>query len=357
MKILVVICTGFVSWGGLTTVAMNYYRAMNKENLQIDFASDSIAEVKLTYELAGNGSKYIQLPNRKNIFKYVIGLKNVLKEGYDVIHIHGNSATMALELFPAMLCRVSKRIVHCHTTQSKVKCLNKLLRPIFLKMYTHAIAVSYEAGAWLFGKDNFVVLNNAIDVNKYSYNLFERKKIREELNISNEIFVIGHVGKINFSKNHVFIVEVFSEILKINSDSVLLLVGDGPLRGELEKLIKEKSIEDKVVFVGMSEETEKWLNAMDYFIFPSNFEGFGLALVEAQANGLPCMASDVVPRLTDATKTVRYMSLLTEPSIWATEIMNSKCERMNQEYIEHCFDKTNLNIYKEAKRIHDLYNS
>ena len=357
MKILVVICTGFVSWGGLTTVAMNYYRAMNKENLQIDFASDSIAEVKLTYELAGNGSKYIQLPNRKNIFKYVIGLKNVLKEGYDVIHIHGNSATMALELFPAMLCRVSKRIVHCHTTQSKVKCLNKLLRPIFLKMYTHAIAVSYEAGAWLFGKDNFVVLNNAIDVNKYSYNLFERKKIREELNISNEIFVIGHVGKINFSKNHVFIVEVFSEILKINSDSVLLLVGDGPLRGELEKLIKEKSIEDKVVFVGMSEETEKWLNAMDYFIFPSNFEGFGLALVEAQANGLPCMASDVVPRLTDATKTVRYMSLLTEPSIWATEIMNRKCERMNQEYIEHCFDKTNLNIYKEAKRIHDLYNS
>lgn len=355
MKILIVICTGFVPWGGLTTVAMNYYRAMDKQGMIIDFASNNQATEVLLDELNKNGSRYIQLPKRENCLKYIQKLYKVLKDGYDIIHIHGNSATMSLELFPALLCGTPKRIVHCHTTKPTAKYLSYFLCPIFKKMYTYAIAVSYEAGEWLYGKDNFCILNNAINIRKYFFNFAKRKQVRNNIGINEETFVVGHVGKINIQKNHKFIIEIFEEIVKRKENSLLLLVGDGPLRKATEEKVEEKGLQEKVIFVGMSEEPELWLNAMDCFLFPSKFEGFGLALAEAQANGLTCFAADSVPKCVDVAQAIHFISLNTKPAEWAEKIINEKHSRMDIEHIVEMFDRAGLNIESEANKLKKLY--
>lgn len=177
----------------------------------------------------------------------MVELNKILK-GYDVAHIHGNSATMTLELFPAVLRRESMRIVHCHTTLPSAKRLNHILKPIFRKMYTQAVAVSYEAGECLFGKGNFTVLNNAISVEKYMFREDIRQQARAELGLSGDTVVFGHVGKINLPKSHVFLVEIFYELKKRISNSVLLLVGDGELRREAEQKAEELKVYESVIF-------------------------------------------------------------------------------------------------------------
>lgn len=356
-KILVVITTNFVSWGGLTTAYMNYYRVLDKSKLLIDFASMNKVEPGLEKEVNENGGQYYQLSDKRQTpIKYLIDLNRLLRhKNYDVIHVHGNSATMAAELFLSLLCGIPVRIVHCHNTQPKYRRLSKLLCPVFNRMYTQAVAVSFEAGSWLYKKNPFIILNNAIDIKKYSFDFNKRMAARNKLELDNDVLVVGHVGKINYQKNHTFIVKIFSELVKMKENSCLLLIGDGELREEIEKQVEEYGLTNKVVFVGMSNEPEFWLNAMDCFLFPSHFEGFGLALAEAQANGLACFASDVIPDKTNATGTVHFMSLDDNAKKWAECIMLSDISRMDNNYIKEKFYQTGLDISMEANKLKELY--
>lgn len=354
MKILVIICTAFVPWGGLTTVAMNYYRAMNKDGMIIDFASTNDAEEKLVDELESNGGEYFKLPQRKKIFSYVSKLYSILKD-YDVIHIHGNSATMSLELFPAVLCRVPKRIVHCHTTQPTAKALSKFLRPAFLKMYTQAIAVSKEAGVWLYGEDNFVVLNNAISVKKYQFDNKLREEVRRQLRVSKDTIIFGHVGKIYEPKNHPYLIRIFYQIKKRKKDSILLLVGDGPMKKEIEDLADDLKLSDSVIFAGMSNDTVKWMQAMDCFIFPSLWEGFSLALAEAQANGLKCFVSKGISEKSNIIGNVEILDLDEGEVVWTEKICNSSYQRMKSDEVVAKFRKAHLDISLEADHLRVIY--
>ena len=148
MKILVVITTAFTSTGGLTTVMMNYYRAMNKEGLKIDFASTNVPSQSLLDEIHVEGSEYYQLPPRKKIVSYFYRLRRLCKN-YDLLHVHGNSSTSVLELMAANWAGVKRRIVHNHTSRSQHPWINLLLHPFFLMSYTKAIACSDAAGEWL----------------------------------------------------------------------------------------------------------------------------------------------------------------------------------------------------------------
>ncbi len=289
-KILIIITTGFVPWGGLTTVAMNYYRAMDKSGLQIDFASCNKAAQSLAEELEQNSSKYIQLPDRqKHVMKYMSVLYSRLKkEHYDVVHIHGNSATMAIDLLPAWLAGVKKRIVHVHNIRNQHEKLGKLLSPFMNSFLTDRLAVSKEAGGYLYGKEPFCILNNAIDVEHYRYNQELRKKCRETWGIPTDAFVVGTVGKMNAQKNQMFLLEVFAGVLKTMPDTKLLIVGDGELREELVRKAQLLGVEGSCILAGMQEDVAEFLSAMDVFVFPSIYEGISLALVEAQASGMNC---------------------------------------------------------------------
>ncbi len=322
IAVLVVITTSFVKYGGLTNAYMNYYRAMDKTGLEIDIASTNNPEAELIAELEKNGSTYFNLGDRKkDVFGYIRRLNEVLlNKHYDVIHVNANSATAVIELAIAKKRGVTKRIAHNHTSICDHKIAHYVLKPFFDKCYTDALACSRRAGEWIFTDGHFIVMNNGILAEKYRFSKEDRNAIREKYGINESTFVIGNLGKIYKPKNHAFLIDVFNEYHKKNQDSILLLVGDGVLRHEIENKVKTLRIDDSVIFAGMQDQPQKYLSAMDYFIFPSIWEGMPLALIEAQASGLECLASDSIDSDVAVTDNVRFLDVLSSANIWSTNV-------------------------------------
>jgi glycosyltransferase involved in cell wall biosynthesis len=187
-------------------------------------------------------------------------------------------------------------------------------------------ACSKEAGLVRYGEKiviskRFAVWHNAIDYKRFSYQPTKRKKVRENLGISNDCMVIGHVGRLTWAKNHEFLLQVFSEFHKRHSNSVLLLVGDGERREELELLVNRVGLDQAVIFTGGVSNVEDYMNAMDLFLFPSHYEGLGIVNIEAQVNGLPCIISDKVSREVDVSAfgKVKFFPL-EEIKVWIREL-------------------------------------
>ena len=218
-KILVIITTDFVPFGGLTTVMMNYYRKINKDFFQIDFAStNSDIDKNLISELENNASRYYCLGNRKKRpISYAVRLNRLLRNNsYDIVHINSNSATAFIELYIASKSGIAKRIVHNHTSKCNHIWVHKLLFPFFKNAYTDAIACSKKAGEWIFLNDNYTILNNGIDTEKYRYNSNRRSEIRALYKIEEDCVLIGHLGKIYEPKNHVFLIDIFYQYHILN---------------------------------------------------------------------------------------------------------------------------------------------
>lgn len=358
-KILIVITTSFESTGGLTTVMMNYYREMDKTEMQVDFASTNEAEEVLANELRQHGSNYYNLGNRKKQVKhYISKLKKLLREQkYDVIHINGNSSTMLIETLTARRCCIKKIICHTHTSQSEYPMINRMLNPFFNGSYTKALAVSNKSGEWLYDNE-FDVINNAIDIEKYRFNMEARRHLRQKYELSGK-YIIGTVGKLTESKNQSFLLKVFSEYREIDPNSVLMIVGGGGLEEKLKKQAKKLKIDDCVIFLGMRNDVNCILQCFDCFVFTSLYEGFGMALVEAQASGLYCITSNSVPRETQVTSNIKYVSLQAPTVVWAEKIAEQKSKNIDREQIskdacisirEHGFD-----IKTEVKRLECIY--
>lgn len=360
-KILIVITTEFVYYGGLTNVMMNYYKALNKDGLHIDFASTNVVnENDRAYQfIKSNGSNYYCLGSRKrNTFNYLQKLYLLLKKNkYDVIHINGNSATMVLELVVSCLVGIKTRITHGHTTRSSHPIVHRILKKPLNFLSTYKLAVSNSTGKWLFGKD-YIVLNNAINVHKFAFDKYKRKKIRDEIGISDAL-VIGNVGKLYAPKNHVFLLDVFHYIVSKNRNALLLLVGGGELENSLKKKAYELGVDDKVLFLGMRDDVSDIVQAFDVFVFPSTYEGLGLAVIEAQASGLECIVSDRVPIETKVTDNIKYLSLDESPVIWADAILNLNVrnrEELSKQAME-TIKASGYDINFEASKLETIYRS
>lgn len=359
-RILIIITTDFVPYGGLTTVMMNYYKALNKSKYSIDFAStNSDVDEGLLDELQRNGSKYYYLGDRKrHLWFYINNLRKLLrKNNYDIVHINSNSATAAIELMIAKQCKVSKRIVHNHTSECDHKRAHAILYPIFRRTYTDAIAVSKKAGEWLFPVGNYIVLNNSIDSERYRYNVIKRQTIREKYHIRENTIVLGHIGKIYKPKNHRFLISVFEAFHSMTPDSALLIVGDGEMKGEIEQLVKEKGLSDSVVFAGMQSKVEEFLSAIDVFIFPSLWEGMPLSVIEAQASGLQCIVSDAIDKDVCITNYITSMSLEQDAQEWAIRI--EKLDEIDRDKTsEECIQiikEANYDSYKNSTELEKIY--
>lgn len=358
-KILIVITTGFASYGGLTTVMMNYIRNMDRSGLQVDFASTNEVDEASLAELHALGVRYFNLGDRKKkLLSYMMNLYKLVRRGkYDVLHVNGNSATMVFDLLPGYVCGVPVRIAHGHTTRSGYPLAHKLLSPLFKKMYTHGIVTSKAAGEWLYGQ-GYTVLNNAIDVSHYTFSQETRNRVRKELGLE-EKYVIGNVGKLNPPKNHAFLLDIFSQIRSQRSDAVLVIVGGGETEEELRKKCADLGIEDCVIFLGMLDDTRDALQAFDVFVFTSKFEGLGMALIEAQAAGLECVCSDVVPMETKVSDFIRYMSLEESAEKWAEATLAigaydraAHAVAAAQTIRQHGYD-----IRYEAEKLEEIYKS
>lgn len=301
---------GSMNRGGAETVVMNWYRCTSSDKIQFDFIvhTDNVNDYE--NEILDRGGKVFHIhPLRKNPMRHCCELLKILKDNeYIAVHRHASNAVMAVDLLLAKFQHVHIRVAHSHNESSIINNVLHLIMRFFLnKVATVKIACSPNAAKWMFGeKTKVLLLNNSIPLGNYKFNPLLRASIRTELNVANKL-IIGHVGRFNPVKNHKFLLEVFSEIKKENSNVELWLVGDGELRSELESITRTLGLNAEVKFWGVVENVNELLNAMDIFVLPSLYEGFPMVLIEAQASGLPCIVSDTV---TGKAKLSRAFSFL-----------------------------------------------
>lgn len=304
---------------GMSAVIMQYIKNLDKDEYSFSIFTDEI-DPQLLPDLKNNEVQIIQSKmRRKNQYKYFRELVQLFKkQKFDILHAHGNSATIAIELIAAKKCGVPMRIAHSHNTTCDHRIFDKLLRPFFYASYTQGIGCGVEAGKWLFKDKPHVVIKNGVDLEKYTFDLEQRDRIRRELGIKSQT-IIGHIGRFTDQKNHIFLLDVFKRYLQINPDSVLLLVGNGPLEEKIKELVIGLDIKEKVIFYGTTPNMSAMYSAIDYFVFPSKHEGVPLTLIEAQANGLGCLISDKVSREVVVTSLIEVISLASAEE-WARRI-------------------------------------
>ena len=310
---------------GMSAVIMQYISCLSKENYHFSIFTDEIAD-QFMEQLRNNHVEIIQSHNRrKNQLAYYMELCSILRgKHFDILHAHGNSATLAVEMLAAKNCGVPVRIAHSHNTTCVHKTFDRLLRPLFYSTYTHGIGCGEEAGRWLFRNHKHEVIKNGIALNHFAYNEQNRNLVRQKLQLQGK-YVIGHVGRFTDQKNHDFIVNVFKEFLN-QKDAILLLVGNGPKEIEIRQLVQKEKLDEKVIFYGTVKDAAPLYSAMDVFLFPSKFEGVPLTLLEAQANGLPCVISDRISAEVNLTDLVSVVSLA-DVKPWIKKLYVPACDR------------------------------
>lgn len=328
MRILIVNTVRFRE-NGITAVIMNYYKNMDKSDMQIDFVVINEVAQKFRDEIEPNGSKIFYIRRNRNPIYYMMRLTKLIKSGnYDIVHIHGNSAMMLLDMLPAKIAGAKVRIAHSHNTTCDHLMAHRLLNPIFKKMYTHTLACSDSAGKWLFPHRDFTVLKNSIDLSRFRYDEQIRDEYRRKLGIEDKK-IIGHIGNFIPQKNHAFLLEAFAEALKKDSNCVLLMLGIGVLMDEMKEKAKSLGIEENVIFFGVTFEAYGYMQAMDMFVFPSLFEGLALVALEAQASGLPCVFSKAMPEESKMSPNTEFLTI-DDKNVWAERMVAASIDNRKQ---------------------------
>jgi len=236
-------------------------------------------------------------------------------------------------LLAAWLAGIPVRICHNHSTahigEGKKTILKYLLRPFAKIFATDYFACGETAGCWIYGnrcfrKGKIHIMPNAIDVRKFVFAPRSRQNVREGLGIGNGTFVVGHVGRFVYSKNHTFLIHIFRAFHRICPDSVLLLIREGELLPDIGEQVKTLGLTENVRFLGVRDDVNELFSAMDAFCLPSFYEGFPAVLIEAQANGLPCVISDVIAQESVLQRNVSCLRLSRSPEDWATLLKSVK---------------------------------
>ncbi|RFU62721.1 glycosyltransferase family 1 protein [Bacillus sp. V59.32b] len=347
--------------GGVMGVLMNYYRHIDRTKVQFDFLYFIESEKNHIEEIKKLGGEiyYLPRPSIKSYIKY----KDFFKENantYKAVHLHEvylNSVILPI----AKRYGIKHLITHSHATKfsdKKISAIrNKILCLPIKKQANIYLACSKAAGKTVYGEKyvefgKVKVINNAVNIDRYKYNQDVREKVRNNLKINGK-FVVGHVGRFNEQKNHKFIIEIFAEIKKKKPNSLLMLIGDGPLFEHTKEKVKLFALEDSVMFLGRKGNVQDYFQAMDSFILPSLFEGLPVVGVEAQASGLPIiLSSDITQEIGLINYT--YIGLNQSTEYWAEKVLSigSNENRMNS-YIDVV--RAGFNIIQESKKLEELY--
>lgn len=356
MKHILVINTIGMGYEGISSVILNYLEHMDKENLDLHIAvsPDTDCEILARIEKIGKFEKIAE--RNTNLKEYIIQLTRLLKkEKFDAVHIHGNSGTMFLETLIAKVYGVNNIIVHCHNTVCSHPIINFIFKYPMCILADKRIACSSASGKWLYHQFPFIVLNNAIDLEKYRYNEELREYHRARMNLRNS-YVIGHSGSFIEQKNHEFLIAVFYEYHKMNQNAKLLLMSDGPLMEEIKKKIEMLGLRDSVIFAGRRSDAAEYYNAMDLFLLPSRWEGLPLVMIEAQANALPVIVSDVITDEAMCTPRTFKLDLKLGEKIWAEKIKYIESMNFNRnDNVESFMQNKAFDIKQEASTLRNIY--
>lgn len=297
--------------GGVEQVVMNYYRHIDRSRVQFDFIVDSDSTLIPREEIELLGGRVFIVPPYQKPIAYQEALFALFSEhGWKVVHSHENTLSV-FPLHAAKRACVPVRIAHSHATAGKGEFARNMmkhaLRP-FANLYpTQRLACSRYAGEWLFGKKPFDILVNAFDVGELSFSESARKRFREAQGIDETTVLFGHAGRFAPPKNQARLIRIFAKVADRRPETMLVLAGQGPDLNSCRELAKELTIEDRVVFPGQCHDMAEFYSGIDMFLLPSTYEGLGLALVEAQAAGLPCLASSSVSQEANPTRKVAFV--------------------------------------------------
>ncbi len=306
--------TGF---NGQTMFILKYLQNMDLTGMRIGYAAVNEPPEGVRARLEGLGVRvYVFDRRNRRPISYLLGLARLIRrEAYRVVHIHGNSATLAVETTAAWLGGAKARIAHSHNTYCMHPRLNRLLGPLFQLTANARMACGVEAGKWMFGKRPFEVIPIAADPVQYRFDAQRREAARQAMGIAEDEILLGVVALLSPFKNHGFLLKAFALARMRNPKLRLAIIGEGPLRRELETSIQRMRLADSVFLTGSVTDVPDRLQAMDMMVLPSLYEGFPNVLIEAQIAGLPVLVSDRVTRDCDITGLLTYLPL--EPRPWA----------------------------------------
>lgn len=343
--------------GGIETYLLTLASGIDKNLYSLDFLGFDNNEPCFASELTkmGCGIKYVR-SRRTSWFGNAKDIRKLIKkEQYDIVHCHLNSLTYitpALEGLKAG-CKV---IVQSHNGGMAIGSSSRLLNIInrIRLPYNHVtlVAVSDAAGKWMFSNHPYSVINSGINTDAFKFNSIKRKQIRSEFGIPEDSSVIINVGAFRTQKNHSFIVDVFNEYHKTNKNSFLILVGNGELIQQIKAKAESLKLNKSVLFTGNRNDVPDILSASDAFLFPSLYEGFGLALLEAETNGLQCVTSDSVPSDICFDNCVR-LSLNSSLSDWVNALIIKK--QSKRESYSDVVKNAGFGIDREIREIEKLY--
>lgn len=359
IKILQVI--GNMNRGGAETFLMNVLRNINREKFEFVFLcykSDRCDYEKEIYDLGGR-IVWIEQPSQYRIIRNVNNIIKVIKdEKIDVVHAH-TYYNSCYAIIAAKMCKIRMRITHSHNTKSDVdvpiikRMYFKISKYIINKFSTDKYACGEEAGKALFYGE-FKIIENGIEIEKFVYSEKTALEKRKEQNISEDATVIGHVGRFDKVKNHSFLIDIFCEFLKLNSNSILLLVGDGVLKNAMIEKTRKLGIKNKVIFLGIRSDVNELYNVMDLFVFPSIFEGLPVTLIEAQTNGLRALISKSISEDANITGTIEFIDLKEDKSKWANKIYEASQNTKRIDTID-IIKNSKYDIKKNVRQIEEYY--
>lgn len=323
---------GKMAAGGVESVVYNYYRAIDHTQVQFDFIVDEDSTTSFPQDLLEMGARVYIVPAYEAIFSYLKKLYALFQENhYTIVHAHINTLCV-FPLFAAWRAGIPVRICHNHSTahwgEGKKTLLKYLLRPFAKVFATDYFACGEKAGRWMYGNRCFErgrvhVMPNAIDTKKFVYDEEAKRCLRAELDIPQDAFVLGHVGRFMYQKNHAFLLRVFQRLLSSRQDAWLLLIGEGERMKLIRSEVKKMGIEGKVRFTGTRSDVAKLYSAMDVFCLPSFYEGLPVVALEAQANGLPCLFSDRMTKEVVLTPGARQLSI-ENPEPWVKAVQEAQ---------------------------------
>lgn len=348
--------------GGVESVIINYYRHINRNNIQFDFLcnTETVAYEEEIKNLGGNIYRITaRSKDRKKYKKDIVNFFKYNASNYSTIWVNLCSLANIDYLKYAKKYGIKNRIIHSHNSQnmdSKLRgILHKINRHFIVNYATDFWSCSEEAGRWFYNRkiidsDKYLIINNAIDVEKYKFNEIMRKKYRKDLNIDDKI-VFGNVGRLHFQKNQDFLIDIFNKFHEKKTNSVLLLIGQGEDYEKLVKKVDDLNLSQNVLFLGIRNDIENLLQAIDFFVFPSVFEGLPVVLIEAQAAGLPIFASSTISKAVKITSNFEFISLAESSETWANRILEKEKLLRQRKNTTNEISVNGYDIVTECKKI------
>ena len=329
-KIKILMVLGNTKMGGTQVFILNLLKNIDRSRYQVDIAVNNEVENGIGDDFRSLECNIYFWPYFKvyNYFRFINFWKSFFREhSYDIVHAHStNSASIYLKIAKEAGCRT---IAHSHSAGYRGNQGQQLIKRFYAKkvgqVADYWFACSDKAAVRLYGKDyktypNYYAIPNAINAEKYFYNSETAQKIRKAIGVDSHALLCGHVGTFSVPKNHTFLIDIFSEVLKVKPEARLVCCGTGDLMPIVKEKAKAMGILDKIIFSGVVKNCNEYLMAMDVFVFPSLFEGFPVSVIEAEATGTPVVMSDVITKEVDITPIIRRMSLNDSPTEWARTI-------------------------------------